>query len=73
METIEGFDWDSGNRAKCAKHGVSTREIESVFRGTVLVQPDPRHSQKEERQWAIGKTDEGRWAFLVFTIRERGG
>jgi uncharacterized DUF497 family protein len=71
--TVEGFDWDKGNRAKCLKHGVSIVEVEGVFRGPLLVGPDVKHSQDEERQWAIGKTDEGRWVFLVFTIRERGG
>jgi uncharacterized protein len=70
---IEGFDWDRGNRAKCAKHGVSAAEVEAVFRGPVFVKPDTKHSQSEDRHWAIGRTDEGRWVFLVFTIRERGG
>jgi uncharacterized DUF497 family protein len=31
---FDGFDWDSGNRAKCQKHGVSIAEIESLFLGT---------------------------------------
>jgi hypothetical protein len=70
---IDGFDWDSGNRAKCAKHGVSAAEIEALFRGSVFVRPDAKHSGSEERQWAIGKTDEGGWVFLVFTIRKRAG
>ena len=73
VPVIDGFDWDRGNRAKCAKHGVSAAEVEAVFRGPLFVRKDAKHSQSEERQWAIGKTDEGRWVFLVFTIRERGG
>lgn len=28
---LDGFDWDSGNRAKCTKHGVSVATIESIF------------------------------------------
>ena len=34
------FDWDSGNRAHCQKHGVSIAEIEALFRGTPQVAPD---------------------------------
>jgi uncharacterized DUF497 family protein len=34
---------------------------------------DPKHSKREERHWAIGKTEIGRWLFLVFTLRERDG
>jgi uncharacterized DUF497 family protein len=29
---ISGFDWDSGNRDKCQKHGVSIAEIEALFK-----------------------------------------
>jgi uncharacterized DUF497 family protein len=41
----DGFDWDHGNRTKCRKHGVSTAEVEEVFRGGPLVAADPKHSQ----------------------------
>ena len=70
---VAGFDWDNGNRTKCARHGVSAAEIESLFRKPLFVTPDFKHSQTEVRQWAIGKTEEGRWVFVVFTIRERAG
>jgi uncharacterized DUF497 family protein len=70
---VEGFDWDKGNRGKCAKHGISVAQVESVFRGPLAIGPDAKHSHSEERHWAVGKTNEGRWVFLVFTIRERHG
>jgi len=70
---IAGFDWDDGNRAKCQRHGVSQAAIESVFRGSIAVLPDPLHSKSEERFKAIGKSDDGRWIFLVFTLRTRRG
>ena len=70
---IAGFDWDVGNRSECQKHGVSQAAIESVFRGSIAVLPDPLHSKAEERFKAIGKSDDGRWIFLVFTIRTRRG
>jgi uncharacterized protein len=53
------------------QHGVSPAEIEALFHGRLFLGPDEKHSQSEERQWAIGKTETGRWVFLVFTVRER--
>ena len=46
---FDGFDWDSGNRAKCQKHGVLIAEIENLFLGKPLVAPDVLHSSKEQR------------------------
>ena len=70
---VSGFDWDDGNRAKCAKHGVSAREIESVFRGVVRIAPDWKHSGEEDRLIAVGRTPSGRPVFVAFTIREQDG
>ena len=65
---ISGFDWDDGNWPKCGKHGVSREEIEQVLLGTPAVMPDPRLD--EPRLRAIGKTDTGRYVFLVFLLRK---
>jgi uncharacterized DUF497 family protein len=70
---IAGFDWDAGNREKCAKHGVSVAEVEGLFNMPLLIIPDASHSQSEERLRAIGKTASGRSVFLIFTIRVRAG
>ena len=70
---IAGFDWDAGNREKCAKHGVSVAEVEGLFSRPLLIIPDASHSESEERLLAIGKTASGRSVFLVFTIRVRAG
>lgn len=72
-ELISGFEWDSGNREKCARHGVSVAEIEGLFARPVMVLPDHAHSLSEERLRAIGRTGSGRYVFLVFTVRERDG
>jgi hypothetical protein len=69
---VAGFDWDKGNREKCQEHGVSIAEIEDLFTRPVMILPDPEHSRTEERMRAIGKTEEGRSVFLVFTIRKNG-
>jgi uncharacterized protein len=68
---FDGFDWDHSNRDKCRKHGVSASEIESLFAGTPLVGPDPKHSHSEQRFRAIGLAAEGRRLFVVFTWRQR--
>jgi uncharacterized DUF497 family protein len=68
---ITGFDWDSGNWPKCGKHGVSRDEIEQVFLGAPAVMADPH--PKEPRMRAIGKTESGRYVFLVFMLREVDG
>ena len=44
-----------------------------MFRGSIAVLPDPTHSSSEERFKAIGKSDDSRWIFVVFTMRERRG
>jgi uncharacterized protein len=65
---IAGFEWDEGNWPKCGKHGVSREDIEQVLQGTPSVMPDP-HTD-EPRMRAIGKTDVGRYVFLVFMLRK---
>lgn len=67
---ISGFDWDDGNWPKCGKHGVSQEEIEQVLLGEPAVMADPHPD--EPRQRAIGKTNAGRYVFLVFMLRRSG-
>ncbi|TAK63908.1 BrnT family toxin [Methylobacter sp.] len=69
IHNVAGFDWDHGNLKKCQKHGVEIAEIESVFRQTMAVFPDPTHSQGEDRFIGIGKTHQGRRVFIAFTLR----
>jgi hypothetical protein len=68
-----GFDWDTGNREKCQKHGVSITEIETVLRSDPEIAPAPRRSATEERFIAIGRTPAGRAVFVAFTVRVRDG
>ena len=68
-----GIDWDAGNLAKSQAHGVSIEEIESLFRGSPRVAPDPEHSAAETRYIAIGRTAGGRPLFVAFTFRDRDG
>ena len=66
---LEGFEWDAGNIQKCQKHGLSIAEIETVFARPVLILNDDANSQAEQRYRAIGVTANGRYAFIVFTLR----
>jgi uncharacterized protein len=50
---------DRGNRA--------------AFPAAHTIRVDLEHSLGEERLRAIGRSNEGRYVFLVFTIRERNG
>jgi uncharacterized DUF497 family protein len=68
---ISGFDWDNGNHEKCQKHGVSIEEIEGLFLNPkVLVAPDIKHSESEERFIAVGISIKKRYILVVFTFRE---
>ena len=68
---IAAFEWDHGNSAKCQKHGLTLAAIESCFARPILVLPDADHSQYEERLRAIGRDQNGRHVFIVFTVRRR--
>lgn len=63
------FDWDDGNLDHITRHGVSAEEAEEALldprrRGmTVYSAPD------EQRQGAIGATEDRRILAIVFTIR----
>ena len=50
-----------------------SRRDRGAFIAPIMILPDHAHSITEERLRAIGKTKAGRYVFLVFTIRERGG
>jgi hypothetical protein len=72
IDHITGFEWDKANRDKnWQKHRVAWWECEEVFLNLPLfVFPDPRHSQKEARFYALGKTSVSRHLFIVFTVRQ---
>lgn len=70
LATISGFEWDDGNARKNEKHGVSMAEAEQVFFNVpMLLLADTKHSQREQRHHALGKTDEDRLLHIAFTLR----
>jgi len=69
VEKAVSFQWDEGNRDKnWIKHGITQAECEQVFFNLpLLVFDDSRHSQNEERFYALGRTDAGKGLFIIFT------
>ena len=68
-----GFDWDQGNDRKNEKHGVSKSEVEQVFlNAPLLLADDLKHSRREPRFQALGRTDQDRWLHVTFTERDSG-
>jgi len=70
---VQGFEWDDANREKNWKtHRVAWGECEEVFFNFPLyVLPDIRHSVREHRYFAFGRTNMDRLLLIVFTIRTR--
>ncbi len=72
LANLIGFDWDDGNDRKNDKHGVSMAEAEQLFfNDPLLLLEDTKHSQKESRIHALGKTNEGRLLHITFTLRKK--
>jgi len=70
----KSFDWDEGNIDKnWDKHRVHHLECEEIFfNEPIVTKVEKRGVSQEERVSALGVTNEGRFLFVVFTIR-RGG
>ena len=68
---VTGFQWDEGNSAKnWRRHQVTQAEAEQILLNRpILVTPDPRHSTREARYFAFGRTDGGRELTVVFRLR----
>jgi len=68
---VVGFDWDAGNERKSVdKHGVTRAEAEQpFFNEPLLVLEDDRHSARESRFHALGRTNEMRRLHITFTLR----
>ncbi len=72
VSNCKGFQWDEGNLDKnWYLHQVANGECEEVFFNLpFIVASDTKHSKKEQRYYALGRTDADRWLFIAFTIRE---
>ena len=68
-----GFQWDDGNSEKnWISHQVTKSECEQIFFNQPLILGnDEKHSEIEQRYYALGQTDDGRLLFIVSTVREK--
>lgn len=73
MDLPEEFEWDEGNNNKnWLKHRVTIKECEEVFLNTPLVVfQDIKHSSREIRFVALGKTKMHRQLHIAFIIRKQ--
>jgi uncharacterized protein len=67
MPWITGFVWDDENVAHIERHAVSPDEVEEALVGDPLVLRGP-----DDRYFAYGRTENGRWVFTVYVTRPRG-
>lgn len=72
LKECVGFEWDAGNSEKnWLSHQVTKSESEQIFFNQPLfIEDDEKHSRIEVRYYALGKTDDERKLFIVFTIRK---
>lgn len=72
LNKYKGFQWDKWNIDKShEKHKITANESEEIFLDENLqVVKDVKHSQKEARFIAIGKTSENKTLFVVFTLKK---
>ncbi len=66
------FEWDTDKaESNLRKHGVSFEEAVTIFADPYLLfTEDSKHSQREEREWALGESEKRLLLVVVFTMRE---
>jgi len=66
------FEWDKGNISKnLKKHNITNQEAQEVFfNQPFIVFEDKKHSSGESRFQSLGRTNQNKNLFLVFTIRK---
>lgn len=72
ISKCEGFEWDEGNPNKnWHLHRVTDAECEDVFFNlSLIVAADAKHSKRERRFFALGRTENNRRLFIAFAIKE---
>lgn len=68
---ITGFIWiDSIVEKLEVKHGVTSNEVEEVFRGNPWIKKGPLgHRPGERGYYCFGQTSSGRYLFIFFVIK----
>lgn len=63
------FEWDEANEEHIARHGVSPEEAEEPFFDPARMRVDVYSTATERRRGLLGRTEEGRLLFVVYTRR----
>jgi uncharacterized protein len=73
LPDIFEFEWNAGNREKNKiKHNVDWLESEQVFFNyPFFTTVDARHSEREERYYGFGHTNNARLLTIVFVVRNK--
>jgi len=73
FQEVTGFEWDEGNKDKnFLGHKVSNGECEQLFfNEPLIIIDDVKHSGREQRHAALGRTDDDRRLLIIFTMRGR--
>jgi uncharacterized DUF497 family protein len=70
LEEVTGVAWDEGNIEHIAEHNVTPEEAEELFSDPDnVLSEDIEHSTIEKRFLIIGKTEQGRLLYQIFTRR----
>ena len=72
ISNCKGFEWNEGNSNKnWHLHRVTDGECKDIFFNLpLIVAADAKHSNREKRFYALGRTENNRWLFVAFTVRE---
>ena len=71
LEGVAGFEWDEWNIEHIAEHNVMPEEAEELFSDPDnMLSEDIEHSTVEKRFLILGKTEQGRLLYQIFTRRE---
>lgn len=67
------FEWDDNKaEANFVKHGIAFEEAVTVFADPYLLfTEDSSHSDREEREWAIGEAENNLILVIIFTMRDQ--
>jgi uncharacterized protein len=65
------FEWDDNKaESNLLRHGITFEEAVTVFADPyLLLTEDSKHSEQEEREWAMGEAENGSTIVVVFTMR----
>lgn len=63
------FDWDDANEEHISRHAVTPEEAEEAFFDVSRTRADVYSTGNERRRGLLGRTEEGRLLFVIYTLR----